>query len=129
MNEVYLKARRAVTLSEIIIVLLLVGILSALALPFIPDAFGHANDHQARVRAEALQSAQLVYRSRIPLADSHWDSAANDAERYALLRNAGYLPMSPPQWAYYPPDGYTFSFGATLTDPVSITNPKGELLP
>lgn len=121
-------SKRGVTLSEVIVVLLLVGILSALALPFVPDAFSHSNDHQARVRAEALQSAQLVYRSRIPMADENWASAGTDAARYALLRNAGYLPMSPVQWNWYQPDGYIFIFGPSLTDRVTILKANGELL-
>lgn len=110
----------AFSLSELVVVVCLFGMLSAVFLPFLPEAFNQTREHQARIRAEALQGAQLVYRTRVPDADRKWSEAFDDEARYHLLRDAGFLPMSPHLWLAYPPDGFVFQFGTHLSDPVAV---------
>jgi type II secretory pathway pseudopilin PulG len=124
----FLQPMRGISFTEVILVLALMSIITVIALPLLPDAMAHSQDHQALVKAEAIQGAQLIYRARVPGADRKWLEAGNDADRYLLLRNAGYLPLSPLTWEAYVPSGYSFALGTGLGDPVSITRPGGGSL-
>jgi prepilin-type N-terminal cleavage/methylation domain-containing protein len=102
-------AKRAFTLIEILIVVVILGILAAIVIPQFTDASEDAAESAAR---STLQTA----RSQIELYKFKENVAAADVDAWDPLVAAGYLQAAPDA------DGYTFS----VTDGVvTVTDADG----
>ena len=112
---------------EVIVCVVLIGILGALAIAYMPDAVSGARDKAAVAAAQGINAAQQSYLLRVSGAQTAWTGAANDAARFLLIRQ--YIPYASAQTeAQYIPAGYTFVLGASLNTRVSITNgPNGAV--
>ena len=118
---------RGVTFVEIVIVIAILAILALFIAPRMSGLVPFANDRAAITRAEAINGAMFTYRQRIAGAQGTWTAAGNNAARYVLLYNAGYLPNAAGTLAGFQPTGYTFALPATLTGRVTITGPNGAI--
>lgn len=103
--------RRAFSLVELLIVLVILGVILFLAIPNIVQVRSDSEDNLARSRAEALNVAAAAYYQAVgnQSANSTW-SAANDNARYSLLSR--YLAFAPTTLSNYMPNGYSVSFTA-----------------
>jgi hypothetical protein len=73
-----------------------------------------SRDQDAISRAHVLNQAMFTYLQRVPGAASQWTSAANNANRYTLLFNGGYLPGSSATLDGFTPTGFTYTFPSSL---------------
>lgn len=122
-----MKSIKGVTILELIVVVVVLGILAAIVLPNLSNVMPYARDQSAISKAVTLEQAMLTYYKRVSNAATTWTSKDN-ANRYVLLYNAGYLPGAPATLASFQPKGYTYTFSATLsTARVTITGPNGTL--
>ena len=114
------------TLIEILIVVIIIGVLAGMLFPSFRGVVTASKDNVAITKAEALNSATFTYAKRIPNAAANW-AAANNAGRYDLLYDAGYLPNCPTSLAAFQPNGYSFSFPTNVTGRIAITGPAGAM--
>jgi prepilin-type N-terminal cleavage/methylation domain-containing protein len=115
------------SLLELVAVVAVMGILTAIVLPNLSNVMPYARDQNAISKAVTLEQAMLTYYKRIPNSATTW-AAQDDAGRYTLLHDAGYLPGSPATLTAFQPRGYSYSFSTTLTTArVTITGPDGTL--
>lgn len=112
---------------EIIVVVGVVGILAALLYPSFGGVLPAAREQSAITKAEALNGAMFTFGKRIPNAGVQW-SAANNAAKYVLLYDAGYLPNAQTTLATYQPGGFTFTFPTSLLGRVAIVGPAGAVV-
>lgn len=103
--------RRAFSLVELLIVLVILGVVMFLAIPNIVQVRADSEDNMARSRAEALNVAAAAYFQAVgsQAASAAWAGAGNDA-RYTLL--SPYLAFAPSSLSSYMPTGYSATFSA-----------------
>ena len=103
--------RRAFSLVELLIVLVILGVVIFLAIPNIVQVRSDSEDNLARSRAEALNVAAASYFQALgnQAAKSNWTNADNDA-RYTLL--TPYVAFAPATLSEYMPSGYSVTFDA-----------------
>ena len=118
-----MKNHHAFTLIEIIIVLVIVGLVTAIGLPGINKARVNAETETMRARAVQLETskAALVDTLSRDTAINQWNAQGTDANRYAnLLRQ--YLPSSfPAALTTLIPSPYTITLG-DIDNPVTLKN-------
>lgn len=83
-------ARKAFTLIEILIVVVILGILAAVVIPQFTNAADDANDASVRTQLQTLRSQIELYRAQNGGADPALNSSG-----WADLINGGYLPAPP----------------------------------
>ncbi|HWZ95202.1 MAG TPA: hypothetical protein VNW30_08415 [Opitutaceae bacterium] len=113
------------TLVETLSVCILIGLLAALAGIAVFGLYSAGQDKQAIAAAQAINQAQQIYLLRVSGAATAWSGATSNAglnineAKFSLI--SPYLPGTPSSLASYEPNGYIFTLGANLTDPVTIT--------
>jgi type II secretory pathway pseudopilin PulG len=112
------------TLVETLGVCVLIGLLAALAGMAVFGLYNAGQDKQAVAAAQAINQAQQIYLLRVSGAATAWSDAGSNDTKFALIST--YLPGTPGSLALYEPNGYTFTLGASLADPVKVTDPKGN---
>jgi type II secretory pathway pseudopilin PulG len=112
------------SLVETLGVCILIGLLAALAGMAVFGLYNAGQDKQAIAAAQTINQAQQIYLLRVSGAATAWSAAGSDEDKFALIKT--YLPGTPASLNMYSPTGYTFTLGANLTDPVKITDPKGN---
>jgi type II secretory pathway pseudopilin PulG len=112
------------TLVETLGVCILIGLLAALAGMAVFGLYSAGQDKQAIAAAQAINQAQQIYQLRVSGAATAWNSAESDDAKFDLIKS--YLPGTPVSLQTFEPSGYAFHLGGALTDPVGITDPKGN---
>jgi type II secretory pathway pseudopilin PulG len=112
------------TLVEMLGVCVLIGLLATMAGMAVFGLYNAGQDKQAVAAAQAINQAQQIYLLRVSGAATAWSGAASNDTKFALI--SAYLPGTPGSLSSYEPNGYTFTLGASLADPVRITDPKGN---
>jgi type II secretory pathway pseudopilin PulG len=112
------------TLVETLGVCVLIGLLAALAGMSVFGLYSAGQDKQAIAAAQTINQAQQIYLLRVSGSATAWSNAGSDDAKFNLLQS--YLPGTPTSLETFEPNGYTFTLGANLTDPVKITDSKGN---
>jgi prepilin-type N-terminal cleavage/methylation domain-containing protein len=125
--------RRAFSLIELIIVLVIIGLITAIGLPAINRARADAEVETMRARAGQLQAAKLSLIEALgrDTANTQWNAPANntDALKYTNLLSQ-YLPSSfPTTLTGLIPSPFTVSLGSAIDTAVSLTAPDDTLQP
>ena len=113
------------TLVETLGVVILIGLLAALAGMAVFGLYGAGLDKQAIGAAQAINQAEQIYLVRISGAATAWSGAGSNEAKFSLI--SAYLPGTPASLETYEPSGYTFLLGATLSTPVTIAGPHGAV--
>lgn len=118
MTSVSHRARRAFSLVEILVVLVILGTVLFLAIPNVVQVRSDSEDNLARARAEALNMAAAAYFQAAgnQTASSQWSSANGNQARYELIQP--YLAFAPSNLSAYMPNGYSASFSSS--DPLRV---------
>lgn len=124
-----MKARRAAafTLLEMLVVVLLMGILSSLVVGGFSNVVPAGREVAAVNKARVLNAARVTYALVTVEAETQWSSAASDADRCALLINAGVLTGAPADWTSAV-GGYTLELGGTIRSRTVLRNQAGTSL-
>lgn len=95
-DKIVLKQLRAVTLLEILIVVVIIGVLAALALPNFAQMREGALNREAMANLKLLQAAERIYRMEISV---FYTSAANPTHTQDLSEQLR-LDLSARHWRY-----------------------------
>lgn len=82
---------RGHTLAELLIVVVLTGLLAGIAVNGFANLLPAGREQAAVGKARILNAARSAYALSVPDAAARWASAADDASRVALLREARLL--------------------------------------
>ena len=125
-HKTFFRSRKGYTIMEIVVVVTILGILTATTYVYSVGLVNASRDKDAIARAQSINAAEQAYSMRVSTASSNWSSAANDAARFALIEQ--YIPFTNGiSLAGYMPNGYTLTLGSTLNVKVAITGPSGAV--
>jgi type II secretory pathway pseudopilin PulG len=113
------------SLVETIGVCILIGVLAAMAGMAVFGLYSAGQDKQAIAAAQAINQAQQIYLVRVSGAATAWSGAGSNDAKFSFI--SAYLPGFPASLELYVPSGYSFTLGATLTNPVTIAGPHGAV--
>lgn len=90
------KARKAFTLIEILIVVVILGILAAIVIPQFTDASDQANVASMKSQLQTMRSQIELYRIQDPMGYAAWDPiAAAAGTEWDVLIQGDYLQSAP----------------------------------
>ena len=117
-----MKVRKsAFSLVEVLAAIAVIGIITFLAIPNIVQVKTDSENGLALARAASLNMAMASYlKDQGTLASSSWNPANTNTCYTALTP---YLAFAPADFDKYVPAGYTFTFPATLSSPMSVIFP------
>ena len=121
--------RDAFSLVEMLIVVVILGIITFIAIPNVVQVKRDSEDSRARALAEALNVAGAGYFQSVgrQSASQAWATADNSG-RYNLVRP--YLAFAPATLAEYVPAGYSMTFTtAPLENKVVLQRTDGTAVP
>jgi prepilin-type N-terminal cleavage/methylation domain-containing protein len=113
----YRRSRTGMTMIEMIIVLIVLGVMYYLIAPNATEAINTADVSMMKGRAAALNLAQanFIEANGVTASVAAWTSAANDDARYLLI--SSYLQFPPATLETYELNGFTITFAADPRQP------------
>jgi type II secretory pathway pseudopilin PulG len=134
MSDCRHRAADGFTLVETLGVVVLIGLLAAMAGMAVSGLYRAGQDKQAIAAAQAINQAEQIYLVRVSGAATAWSQAGNSPGNSGAGSNdikfsliSAYLPGTPSSLETYEPNGYTFTLGSSLTSPVAIEGPNGSV--
>ncbi|MBU1998305.1 MAG: type II secretion system protein [Candidatus Omnitrophota bacterium] len=96
----YFLSKYGFTLTEILVVVLIIGVLAALALPRFDVTRENSFDKEAKVNLKLIQAAEKIYRVKFPPA--YYPSASGTVSSIANINQFLMLslPTTNPNWKY-----------------------------
>jgi prepilin-type N-terminal cleavage/methylation domain-containing protein len=124
-----MQARRAAafTLLEMMVVVLVIGVISSLVVGGFSNVIPAGREVAAVNKARVLNAARVTYALVAAEAELQWTAAASDAERCALLINAGVLTGAPGDWTSAA-GGYTLALSGAIRARTVLRNSAGASL-
>lgn len=117
---------RAYSMPELLLVVSIIGIISALSYPVVRN-FAAANDlAEAESKAEALTVAKILFYRSDSLASGKWEAAKKNDSKFELVKSYLFdVASSESTLAEYTaaPPYDVFDMGVTIKDPVYVINP------
>jgi prepilin-type N-terminal cleavage/methylation domain-containing protein len=117
------KHYKGFCLSELIIAMTLIGILSALTYPMISSSMNASAMKEAKVRAHILNCAKESYRLRVGELNPDY-ARADDNTRFKLL--APYMRQNAQSLDTFCPKGYKFKIGPSIQSNVQLLDNSGQ---
>jgi prepilin-type N-terminal cleavage/methylation domain-containing protein len=121
-----MKKRNGFSAMEVLIVVGLMGLMAAIVTPIFIGVRAGMAKKTAMTTATAIDTAVFAYKQDNRTAAATAYAAA--ADKYALLKTAGYLNGAPATLAAASTDGYTFTMPATLVG-TTVVNKDGQAVP
>lgn len=118
--------RDGFTLAELLIVVTLIGLLSALLSGGYRGLLPVARQEVAAGKARALNAARTAYALAVPGAPQAWSASASDADRVALLIAAEVLEGRPEDYLNSP-GGYSISVSGSVRSPTILRRQGAEI--
>ena len=110
---------RAFSLMEALICILVLGLISALAVPVFSRVVDAGRLSAAVTRAETVNTARASYALTVSSAQTNWSNAASDTDRIGLLIAAGLLDGAPSQYLSSA-GGYTMQLGSQVRGKTTV---------
>lgn len=121
-----LQDNRGFTLGEMLIVVILLGLLTAVLSGGYRGLVPAARQEVAMGKARTLNAARTAYALAVPGASQAWSSAAADSDRVNLLIAAEVLDGRPEDFLSSP-GGYTLSLSGVVRAPTVLRRQGAEV--
>lgn len=121
------RANAAFTLLEILIVVMVIGLLATFVVGGFSNVVPAGREAAAVNKVRIVNAARVTYALTVPDSATQWAGALTDAERSALLIDAGVLTGSPSDWLTSS-GGYILGLNGTLKAKTVLRDSAGNLL-
>lgn len=112
-----MKKSKGFSAVEIILTIAVMGIVAAVGIPLFIGVRSNMARSNAMNNATLIDTAVTAYKQDVRNAAANYTGAA---DKYALLKGAGYLQGAPSTLASMADDGYTYTMPATVNDTTTV---------
>lgn len=120
-------ARGGFTLLEVLVVIMVIGLLSTMIVGGFTNVVPAGREAAAVNKARIINAARVTYVLTVPDAATQWSAALSDADRSALLVNAGVLSGTASDWLSAA-GGYSLSFAGAIKSKTVLRDSTNTVL-